>query len=182
MLRTCCCRICGGFLRRTIQKELSKCNFSDISILAPWQSSKLTASEFPNRTGGRGNPEVAKNDQNGIETHFCSQVGNYHWIPRHTKLPGPGVKNDIESLAWGAQLNWPVVLGLVLAMMDIYDVSPGVIIIFITIAPFWGTIVGFDKMILCSHIHIVIQRLLGESFPRSPSLRKNFLRPGERFL
>ena len=73
MLRTCCCRICGGFLRRTIQKELSKCNVSDISILAPWQSSKLTASEFPNRTGGRGNPEVAKNDQNGIETHFCSQ-------------------------------------------------------------------------------------------------------------
>ena len=60
MLRTCCCRICGGFLRRTIQKELSKCNFSDVSILAPWQSSKLTASEFPNRTGGGGNPEVAK--------------------------------------------------------------------------------------------------------------------------
>ena len=28
MLRTCCCRICGGFLRRTIQKELSKCNLT----------------------------------------------------------------------------------------------------------------------------------------------------------
>ena len=160
MLRTCCCRICGGFLRRTIQN--SKCNVSDISILAPWQSSKLK--------------------WNWDTFLFSRQVGNYHWIPRHTKLPGPGVKNDIESLAWGAQLNWPVVLGLVLAMMDIYDVSPGVIIIFITIAPFWGTIVGFDKMILCSHIHIVIQRLLGESFPRSPPLRQNFLRPGEKFF
>ena len=42
----------------------------DISILAPWQSSKLTASEFPNRTGGRGNPEVAEMID---ETHFCSQ-------------------------------------------------------------------------------------------------------------
>ena len=153
----------------------------DISILAPWQSSKLTASEFPNRTGGGGNPEVAEMIN---ETHFCSQdkseiIIGYQDTPNYldpvskmTLKVWPGVPSSIGPQYWA--WCW--------AMMDIYNVSPGVIIIFITIAPFWGTMVGFDKIIFCSHIHIVIQRLLGESFPRSPPLRQNFLRPGERFL
>ena len=55
--------------------------------------------------------------------------------PHNEKSPGASIKDDIESLPWGAELNWSVILGLFVNMLGQYFLQLDIIIaLFVLIA------------------------------------------------
>ena len=104
-----------------------------------------------------------------------------------TKRPGPSVKDDIKGLAWGAQLNWSVVLGLFFIFVN--GMSNFILVfhlrhaehrnvhfwvnVYVIIIWFWFIVIK----IIRTDIHVVVQGLLWERIPRRPPFGQDFLRP-----